>query len=87
MGTTINIARKRYRHTQLTGDSRVAIPSRREASKFGRRQAVFIDALTHRPMIAVDHAVALYQGQEPTNVELSLIRQRSVVQVHLGPPR
>ena len=34
--TTINIARKRYRRTQPTGDSRVAIPSRRRASKLGR---------------------------------------------------
>jgi hypothetical protein len=46
VGTTINIARKRYRRTHHTGDSRAAIPSRREASKFGRWQAVFIDALT-----------------------------------------
>jgi hypothetical protein len=71
VGTTINIVRKRYRRAQFTGDSRAALPSRREASKFGRWQAVFIDALTHRPVIAVDHAVAVYLGREPTDVELS----------------
>jgi hypothetical protein len=41
------------------------------SQQIGRWQAVFIDARTHRPVIAVDHAVALYLGREPTNVELS----------------
>jgi hypothetical protein len=69
LGITTSLAWRRYRRRQPVSDGREALPAA-SMSGLGRWQAALIAALSQQPVIAVNYAVALYLGREPTHSEL-----------------
>jgi predicted DNA-binding transcriptional regulator AlpA len=95
LGITTSLAWRRYRRRQPVSDGREAPPSTSMSSGLGRWQAALIDALSQEPVIAVNYAVALHLGREPTHVELvaaqraahRLTEQYQVRIAHVSPGR